>query len=280
MKTIEDFRAKSDEEWLDILIESVRKETIDGLTFPRFPEEGIQQQFVGSSNENALREAFAFYSFTKSYAAALGRPIGKETRALDFGCGWGRFLRFLWKDVDTANLFGVDVDPDILAKCREQGVPGNLERIQASGKLPLPDDSVDLVLSYSVFTHLPEEQHLHWMKEIKRVSRGGCVFAFTIEPRRFLEFVGSLGKKPAESEWHAGLRKFAPKIPEMLADYDAGKFVFLPTGGGDYRDPTVYGDAIVPRSYLEKVAAPEYKVWGHVDDPAQFWQAAVVMQHR
>jgi hypothetical protein len=86
-----------------------------------------------------LREAFSFYCLVKGYAAALGMPIGEDRRFLDFGMGWGRFLRFLWKDVSVSNLYGCDVDPDIIQTARDLGGPGNLDRLYAYGKLPYPD---------------------------------------------------------------------------------------------------------------------------------------------
>src|SRR5262245_11412587 len=107
------FQKLSDQQWTDLLVRSVRETVIDGLEFPRFPPEVVQSQFVGSSNEGALREASKFYSFVKSHAHALGAPISDNSVLLDFGCGWGRFLRFFWKDVPADRLIGVDVDPVI-----------------------------------------------------------------------------------------------------------------------------------------------------------------------
>lgn len=277
-KTINDFRHLTDAKWLDMLIQSIDNPVVDNLEFPRFPSDQVQAQFVGSSRQDALREGYNFYHVAKAYAEQLGRPVGPGIAALDFGCGWGRFLRFLWKDVTEDQLHGVDIDPDILGSCRQQGVPGKLARITPMGRLPYADGSLDFILAYSVFTHLPESVFRHWMNEMKRVARPGCVFAFTIEPRRFLEFVGSLADKPTESEWHAGLQVHSPQIPQHLANYDAGKVVYLPTGGGAHRDAAIYGDAVVPLSYIKEAMEPEFRIWGHIDDPVQFWQAVVVAQ--
>ena len=280
MKSIEDFRHLSDEQWLEYLIQSVENPSINGLEFPAFPPNELQAQFVGSSNENALHEAFRFYSLTKGYAEALGNPVQRSTKVLDFGCGWGRFLRFFWKDVAEENLYGVDVDPDVLETNRSNHVPGQLSHIEPTGQLPYPDSSFDHIIAYSVFTHLPQHVHQHWMAEMKRVARPGCIFSYTIEPRRFLEFVGSLADRPPESGWHAGLKVHAEKIPQFLADYDAGTFVYLPTGGGKYRDASVYGDAIIPIDLLQKMWEPEFHLQEHIDDPNRFWQAVIVMQRQ
>lgn len=277
MVSIEDFRHFSDSQWLDLLIKSTRSETVRGLRFPQFPAESIQAQFVGSSNEDALKEAHAFYHFFKSEALKAGYPLQAGSNILDFGCGWGRFLRFFWKDVDGRRIHGVDIDPVIIETCKSSGLPGELTPIQPLGTLPYPDASMNVILAYSVFTHLPENVHRHWMNEFKRVASPGCLVAITIEPRRFLEFVAHLKGKTPENAWHAGLQRFSDYAADMLGSYDSGQLVYLPTGGGDFRDATVYGDAVCPITFLETEWAPEFIIRAHVDDPQRFWQAAVVL---
>jgi len=278
MSTIDDFRKLSDKEWFDLLVESTRTETVHGLRFPRFPANEIQAQFVGSSNEHALIEGLRFYEFFKAEAARAGSPLHPGARILDFGTGWGRYLRYFWKDVAESGLHGVDIDPVIIETCRSLGIPGKLEQIEPFGRLPYADASMDVILAYSVFTHLPENVHRHWMNEFKRVTRPGAIVAMTIEPRRFLEFVAGLKDQQLESAWHIGLQRFSDYAIAMLPAYDAGQFVYLPTGGGDFRDATVYGDAVCPINFFEANWAPEFTVRAHVDDAARFWQAALVLQ--
>lgn len=91
---------------------------------PRFPLDEVQSQFLGSSRVDALRVGAAFYKLAKAYAAQLGRPISLGASALDFECGWGRYLRFLWKDVGENDLHGVDINPNILQVCHETGSIG------------------------------------------------------------------------------------------------------------------------------------------------------------
>jgi Methyltransferase domain len=278
MASISDFRSCTDAEWLEVLIAGVHSRSVCGLRLPALPPEPLQSQFVGSANESALREAHSFYDFVKKNAAKFGSPIAAHSRFLDFGTGWGRFLRFAWKDVEEQNLFGVDIDPDVIAMCVSNMVPGTLKTIDADGRLDFMDHSVDIILAYSVFTHLPELTHLHWMKELKRVTRQGAIVALTIEPRRFLEFVASLDGKTPESGWHAGLQRFSGEANRRLPEYDSGRFIYFPTGGGKYREPEIYGDAICPIGFIEANWSPEFTVRTHIDDPSQFWQAAVILQ--
>ena len=130
----------TDEQWLALLVRSIREETIDGLKFPRFPPDELQSQFVGSSNEHALNEAFYFYRFFKETSAKAGNVFGASKKALDFGTGWGRYLRFLWKDFGAENIVGLDIDPDVLEVARKNGVPGKLLRITPDGQMPWTTD--------------------------------------------------------------------------------------------------------------------------------------------
>lgn len=272
------FASLSDEKWLSILERSVKEPVVDGIEFPRFPPDALQSQFVGSSNDNALREAHVFFSTLKAASREMGNPLSGDSRILDFGCGWGRFLRFFWKDVRHENIHGVDIDPDILEVCRSCGVPGDLSPITALGKLKFPDGHFSHVMAYSVFTHLPQEVHLHWMIEIARVIRPGGTFALTLEPRRFLDFVLSLESEASASLWHATMAKFAPNVPAYKAAFDRGDMAYLPTGGGDHRHSDIYGEAVVPLEFIRRRWSQYFEVVDYIDDPKRFWQAALIVR--
>jgi hypothetical protein len=273
----ERIRSLDDQQWLGLLIRSIEQREIDGVSFPGFPDQAVQRNFVGSANEPTLREAFSFYCLVKNYARSLGMPIGEDRGFLDFGMGWGRFLRFFWKDVTVSNLHGCDVDADILQTARNLGVPGNLDRLYAYGKLPYADGSLQGGMAYSVFTHLPEHVHRHWMLELARVMQRGSVFCFTVEPRRFVDFIESVPDE-ASSGWQWALHGYAARANEFRTSYDRGEFVYIPTGGGNFRGADVYGDAIVPVSYLKANWAPYFAVRDYIDDPNRFWQAVAVVQ--
>jgi SAM-dependent methyltransferase len=266
------FGSLSDAEWLDILKMSVKTNYINGIVFPGFPSAQLQAQFVGSSFEGALNEAGKFYSDAKRlYIEQAGEQLSSLTRILDFGVGWGRIIRFFWRDVGESNLFGVDVDPDILDVCKETKVPGNFSKIQPLGYLPFPDGYFDFVFAYSVFTHLAENTHLHWMNEIKRVLRPNGIFVGTIEPRRFIDFIANI-PEDTPSNWHKSLRNHAIDLASLYEIFDNGDLVYLPTGGGKFRDASFYGDAIVPIKYIQRKWI-DFDVCKYIDDPKEYWQA-------
>lgn len=270
-------RKLSDEEWLDLLIRSITAPDISGVKFPGFPPAELQVRFVGSEYESALREAFQFYIFYKKQAALCNKPIQRKNRFLDFGCGWGRFLRFLWKDIDVRYLYGCDVNEEILKVCRSTGVPGNLALISPEGHLPYSDNFFDGIVAYSVFTHLPENLHLHWMQELARVSKQGCIVGLTLEPRRFIDFMKGIPEDTG-SEWYRMLSKFAGNADSLYQQYDAGDISYLPTYGEHIG--RTFGDAIVPLSFIEHNWADHFEIKTYIDDPSQFWQAALVLQRK
>ncbi len=272
-----EFRAMSDDEWLETLLQTTKHVMVKNFCFPGLPDPEVQAAFVGTASEATIQEAFNFYIVAKGYSKALGMPLALNRHFLDFGVGWGRFSRIFWKDVCSSSLFGCDVDPDALAICKATGVPGTFDRLYPRGRLPYPDEFFSGGIAYSVFTHLSEDAHLHWMNELARVLRPGAVFCMTLEPRRFADFIEFLPDNPI-SPWHAGLRKFADQAPSYRAQFDAGEFTYLPTGGGVYRQASEYGDAIVPPSFIEREWGAAFALRSYLDEPSRYWQAIAIMQ--
>jgi len=272
------FQRLSDKKWLDTIKHSVDDRNIGGIFFSGFPEQKIQAQFVGSHGKAALTEAFNFYTVVKDYCVALGVTLAPESNVLDFGVGWGRILRFFLKDVAIGNLYGVDVDPTIIKVCRDTGIPGNVSQVNPEGPLPYSDKIFDLVYAYSVFSHLSEDVHIKWLEEIRRILKPGGVFITTTEGRDFINFCASLSKKDVETDWHKTLKNAFPEPEKTLEEFDAGNFIYAATGGGDYRSGDFYGEAVIPKSYVENVWTKYLGFRDFVDDRKRLWQALIVMQ--
>lgn len=272
------FGQRDDQAWLQLLVRSIREPVIEGVRFPGFPDPATQVRFVGNSAEAALNEAGRFYLAVKHFCAEAGRPLGPEARVLDFGVGWGRIIRYFWRDVGAKNLYGVDVDPDILETCRQTGVPGTLAHVRPDGRLPFPDGHFDLVTAYSVFTHLAEVAHRHWRDEIARVLKPGGAVVVTLEPRRFLTYIAMIPEDDP-STWKQSLRGHAGDVEQKIAAFDRGEFIYLPTGGGAHRDASFYGDAIVPPEYIRREWGA-FDLRDYLDDPKRFFQAVAFLTRR
>jgi SAM-dependent methyltransferase len=93
---------------------------------------------------------------------------------VDFGCGCGRALRHLeLKLAPRQRLIGMDVDQEAI-----NWLSANYPKISTFALKPLPptpldDASVDLIVSHSVFTHLPEHIQFLWLDELARILKPG-----------------------------------------------------------------------------------------------------------
>jgi SAM-dependent methyltransferase len=120
--------------------------------------------------------------FLRDAAAALRRQgidFGAARSVLDFGCGPGRLLRHLPGLLPDAELTGVDVDPEPIA-----WLTANLPRVRAETvpELPptdLPSGAFDLVIAYSVFSHLDAGRQDAWLEELARVMAPGGIGLIT-----------------------------------------------------------------------------------------------------
>jgi SAM-dependent methyltransferase len=89
---------------------------------------------------------------------------------LDIASGEGYGSSMLAKVAEK--VFGVDISVDSVSHARERYQEENLEFIVGScDSIPLPDFSVDLVVSFETIEH--HEKHEEMIREIKRVLRPG-----------------------------------------------------------------------------------------------------------
>jgi SAM-dependent methyltransferase len=88
--------------------------------------------------------------------------------ALDAACGTGRFAEFLARR--GHRVIGVDSSADMLAHARRR-VPAGEFRIGELDRLPLPDDSVDVIVCALALVHVPDLHPV--LAEFTRVLRPG-----------------------------------------------------------------------------------------------------------
>jgi glycosyltransferase involved in cell wall biosynthesis/SAM-dependent methyltransferase len=268
-----------DQQWLEVLIRSINEPIIHGVELPGFPPDEVQRQFAGSVGEDGLRAAFNFYRVIKSYASRLGRSLTNDSRILDFGCGWGRISRFFLKEVWADNLYGIDVDPSVVEICKTTFKYGNFAVVNSYPPSEFRSGSIDLIYAYSVFSHLAEPIHIKWVEEFSRILKPSGLLIVTTQGRSFIEFCASLrGQKSYEHVWHEALARAFVDTNAALADYDTGKFLYSPTGGGNARPPTFYGEAVIPRAYIEREWTKFLVFRDFIDDRGFSPQALVVLQ--
>lgn len=96
--------------------------------------------------------------------------------ALEIGCGLGRICRALAPDFD--HVVGVDISPEMVERATAL-VPECEFRVSDGATLAeFGDDSVDLVVTFTVFQHIPDREIIRgYVREIGRVLKpGGTAF--------------------------------------------------------------------------------------------------------
>src|SRR2546430_17555628 len=103
--------------------------------------------------QNAYRERYraikpGWRSSGDQLEAIVRSHVTRESRVLDLGCGRGGVVELIWRDVKMAA--GLDPDSPSLADHRAAGMP--VVR-GVGGRMPLSDQSFDLIVCLWVFEH-------------------------------------------------------------------------------------------------------------------------------
>ncbi len=112
---------------------------------------------------------------TGVYLAAVREVGGSVTEPgcaiLEWGAGCGRMTRHLIAAAPDARITAVDIDTDALDWLRTN-IP--IHEVIATGidpPLPFADQSFDVAIVHSVFTHLDSDAQDAWLTELARVAR-------------------------------------------------------------------------------------------------------------
>ena len=179
------FRDLDDDLWAILLSKQYSLYPNLRRVLPDTPDPGLQKQYTGESGLALAAKSNGFYRRLKDLYGCYGAKPLRESRVLDFGCGWGRLTRYLARDVAPGNLFGCDPDPEILAVCEQTRVPARLARSeQVPSALPFRE-KFDLIFAFSVFTHLSEQGHERCLRAIHDALERSGVLIVTVRPAAF-----------------------------------------------------------------------------------------------
>jgi len=271
----------SDEEFLEFLCSAEHKSVINEIEIPGFPNQEIQLLSVGSSGGESLRnEGWSFYKLVKYYVTKLKGAINPEMKILDFGCGWGRMIRFYFKDIYKENIYGIDVDPDMINICNETLLYGNYIKCNPHPPTSFESGTFDFIFAYSVFSHLRDDAALSWIQEFSRILKPRGVLVATTQGEGFLDYCKQLQESPSMqlTGWHEMIANCFEPIEETLSKYRAGEFIYAPTGGGEIRDSSFYGEAMVPKRHIENIFGKFLAFRDYFYDISRMPQAVFVMQ--
>jgi SAM-dependent methyltransferase len=242
------FGELSDDEWKAAWLSTETNSNFQGIEFPSVPDPQMQLQLHGSASwEITMREAFDFYGYVKARGLLSG-----ARRFLDFGCGWGRMTRPFMRDFDLDKLFGFE--------------PNALHAIVARALNPYmtvftggfsPDGSIptkwfDLIVGWSIFSHLSEPSLKEWLREISEVLLPGGHAVFTTWGPRFLRRLQSERAQLVAGEeihWYSKqCLDGAGDLAKRIADYEKGEIVWFTC-----TESKEYGEAFFGEAALRRV---------------------------
>jgi SAM-dependent methyltransferase len=207
------------------------------------------------------------------FAAALrlaGRELVEFDRVLDFGCGVGRVLRWLQATMPKSQFTGADTDAAAIAWLREHYSGVELVSLMRNGLPPIsvPDSRFDLVLAYSVFTHLDVEYQDAWLNELRRVVAPSGMLLLTISGPRMLDH--TLNKSG-----QANIGDLAKRVPQFQAD----GILHWRGEGWERLFPDYYHTTFHSHAYVKGHWSRWFEVVGiYADTPAEMPQDVVVLR--
>jgi SAM-dependent methyltransferase len=197
---------------------------------------GFLVESHGGDRERAL---FQYFQSGASIADSLGQVLrwrfagsGKIPRILDFASGYGRVTRFLLREVPPQRVWVADVYAGGVRFQEERfGVHGLVSAIRPEDFAC--DERFDAILVTSLFTHLPEERFVAWLRVLLGLLAPGGLLAFSAH---------------------------SPEVLPAGVEMPAGGFLFQPVSESGSLDKNDYGSTWVTeafvRSALERALPP------------------------
>jgi len=206
---------------------------------------------------------------TAAYSNITGRSLG-SAKVLDFGCGWGRLVRLLYKYVPADRIYAVDPMDKSLAYCAEAGLYGTFLKSDFIPRaLPTPSGlRFDFIFAFSVFTHLSPKVTEIALKTLGEHLTDEGLLAITIRPREYWAFAARDGDGAAKKE-----------SERLGAEHDLTGIAFAGHKGELIEGEVTYGDTSMSLDYLE-AAAPHLRIVGMEWSASDAYQMIVFLRRR
>ncbi len=216
------------------------------IQIPGLPSDDIQLRFTGRTSRQNLEQAFEFYTFVLS-------KIPAPNAVVDFGGGWGRILRFFLREVDPKKLYLVDCLTDAIEAARATNPPFNIIQTLPGQMCPLPDNSIDLVYAFSVFSHLSESFSRENLKDFSRMLKPGGVVAFTTRGQQHINYLRQIMVGPDADKSNHVLQavQTLPNLDLIEKKIKAGEYQFFPSSGGGELSSSFYGETWIGEKWIK-----------------------------
>jgi Methyltransferase domain len=226
---------------------------------PLMPIEEIQIQYTGAAGVTVVSQGANFIRLAiAAYEKVSVKPIN-QAKILDYGVGWGRLMRLMYKYVPTSQLYGVDAWSISIDLAKSLDFRCDLSLIdQYPETLPFKGKKFDLIYAFSVFTHLsPKAAHTAIRAIRPRIADDGLL-VITIRPRSYWEY-------------HPG------DNTDAMLQHDRVGFGYKPHNRGEVDGDTPYGDSSISLDYIAQNWT-EFKIYNIEVSIADSYQIIVYLQ--
>lgn len=157
------------------------KTTIDsGFIDLPTPPPDLMRRVTGSSEADFFL-ADGARSYTDFVDALAGyRELASLSRMLDWGCGCGRLSRLFLRAHPNLEIHGCDIDTEAVDWCCGNIGGGHFRAVDPMPPTTYDDGAFDLVIGYSVLSHLMPDAQFAWLAEIRRLLAPGGLFLASI----------------------------------------------------------------------------------------------------
>ena len=140
-----------------------------------------EEELDKQSNRNIYLET-GYYEVLRIFKILEHFAINPRTigSIYELGCGTARLLRH-FRCIDGVRLVGSDVNPEMVEWCQANLPEMEFYHNELTPPLNFAENnSFDLMLASSVFTHIPLDTQELWLAEMERILRPGGIFICSV----------------------------------------------------------------------------------------------------
>ena len=147
--------------------------------------------------------------FDRDCLDRLAREVGDQGPICDLGCGPGQIARYLYRQgVET---LGVDLSPKMVAEAQRLNPEIHFHQGDMSS-LPDADNSWGGIAAFYCIIHIPREQVVDALREMKRVLKPGGMLLITFHIGEEIKHIDEWWEKPVNLD-------FAFYLPDQMESW-------------------------------------------------------------
>jgi SAM-dependent methyltransferase len=199
----------------------------------------------------AVSDVAAFLAIGEAWSQMVSHFLPANPTLLDLGCGCGKQARFLLHNPNLTYI-GIDLFLPAIKWCQRAFAPhaarfrfehfnGISEVYNPGGDIkaseyvfPLDDESVDMTICASLFTHLFEADARHYLEEIARIAKpdGRAIISIHVQPEWGTNYSGDESRIDIDEAYFVEMCEAAGLSVDQRIGVIYGQTAYLLKKGG------------------------------------------------